>query len=147
MNYSYDHTFSDEQSDNFLKAFESPDKIKAYSFDVEDGFGSVPLKDSLKFFEYWTSDKTGDDFEELKDKIAHYAIKGKMITIKLDGQDLGQFKINSIDDSWDAFDILCEHPIALRLIMNSAHWYVLGKFKPPLKEETGPVVAVKKIKK
>lgn len=74
--------------------------------------------------------KVDHDFEDL---IVHYCVKGKKITISLDGVSVGSFVSNDIADSWDTFPVFGQHPIAFGVLKNAATFSIVKKFMPPLR--------------
>jgi len=145
--YKYDHTYSDQMAQDFTKAIESSDAIEKYSFEVEDGFKMPPILDCVKLFSVFTSGDTSDDAEFLRDKVMHQCLIGRNVTLYLDGNKVGACQISNLSDSWDAFEVFTDHPIGFSLISNSALWYVVGKFKPSLKKESGQATAEKATQK
>jgi hypothetical protein len=147
MNQKYDHTYSDQMALEFTEAIESAEQIEKYSFEVEDGFRMPPILDCVKLFSVFTSNDESPDAEQLRDKVMHYCILNKNVTLYLDDNKIGTIHVSNLSDSWDSFNELTDHPLGFTLIRNAALWFVVGKFKPSLKKTTGQAAAVKAIKK
>lgn len=121
MEYNEDYSddlYAETQTTEFLKA----EKDK-YSIEVDDGFALPPLMLCFRFVGHPSNPR-------LQESIAKACIIGKKVAIKKNGQSVGVFVCNGMNDSFDAFPLLMENPLAFSQLLNSTHAFVLRKFQP-----------------
>lgn len=137
----YDDKYSEDVLSKISAAFESNVVRSSFSIDIEGGFNEPPILLQTRFI------GAPDDLD-LQEKIAKYCIKGRIVKILLDGEIVGTpFQINSVDDSWDAIEVLKKNPLAFSLLLNNAASYILKKYLPPSKPgAVTPVVAAVDLK-
>lgn len=94
-----------------------------YSVSVDDGFKLPPLMLAFRYCNTPSNPK-------LQEMVTKACIIGKKVSIKKNGQAVGEFILNGMDNSFDAFPVLIEHPLGFSRLMNSAQAFVLKKFTP-----------------
>ena len=104
-----------------------------YSIDVEPNFSMPPVREVVNFVS-----NPGD--EDLQDRNARFCILGKVVKIMYDGSVVGTgMQFNGIDDPWDLWGSLRDHPLALITLRELAAAFVLKNSVPPRKK--GPAEA------
>lgn len=121
--------------DDFIKQYDDDYETAKYSIIIDGDFSDPPL---LKFCQYLNK---ADDIEYM-DLMVRYCIVGKNVTINLDGEKIGTFRLNNINDDWSVipYFALDQHPLAYNVLCNIVGGYLTKKSMPP-KKKTSAVVA------
>ena len=120
----YDKGYSDQILDELIAGeFKRPE----YLFDIQPDFGRVPVLDVIRFVSDFNN-------RELQDKITRYCIKEKVVTLKVDGAQVGSgFQMTDMNAPWDLFPEFQEHPLALEVLFEICGARVLKNSKLSLK--------------
>jgi len=132
--------FGDSVQKEFLERISNPDDVARYTIEVDgELLAGVPIIYMNRFMNKMTSGVT-DDYE-LEDLIMHYAVKGKVVTVLLDGAQVGAMVMNGLQDDWDSQPVFKEHPLAFNVMKEAITWSIVKKLTPPLKKDPGAKVA------
>lgn len=132
--------FGNSVQEEFLKRLENPDDTARYTIEVDgDLLAGVPIIYMNRYMNKLASGVT-DDYE-LEDLLLHYAVKGKVIKILLDGTQVGAMVMNGLQDDWDSQPVFKEHPLAFNIMKEAITWSIVKKLMPPLKKDPKAKVA------
>jgi hypothetical protein len=102
---------------------------KALSMDIAPGFAEIPIIEIVRGIREGISLSL-----DTIDRLTRFALVGRTVTIKADGEPLGlAFTRASVDDPWETSSVLKEYPAALQFLFNVCEDYVLKKSKLPQK--------------
>lgn len=142
MGKKYNEEFAPRVIDDFILRSSKDFKKAKYSIEIEPDFNDPPVLESLRLlsgiFEI-------QDNPELSHKITKYCIVGKMVKIYKDGTLIngGSFQLNSINDSFDAFQVFKDDPKALLKLIEMAVSFVMEKCTPEPEKGTAGIPAEK----
>jgi len=119
----YDESFYDDIEKRIQSLTKSPDK---YSINVEGGFGKVPVLEIVRAMD----NSYAMDIDTM-DRLAHFCLIGKPVTVYKGGKQVGSpIVINSLDDTWDVFEVFEQEPMALQFVLSVCAAHVLKKSIP-----------------
>lgn len=109
-----------------------------YSINVEGGFGKVPVLEIVRALD----NSYAMDIDAM-DRIAHYCLMGKALTVYKGGIQIGSpIVINAMDDSWDSFITFEQEPMALQFVLSVCAAHILKKSIPlPISTPTAAGIA------
>lgn len=123
----YTNEYNVEAIDEY-KALVESDPISRYAIKVgeemAEDFNTPPL---MKMVNFMTN--IGD--VSIQEEITRHCILKKKVTVLLDGEAVGSFQMNNLNDLWEAFDVLKAHPGAFSLILNLCQSFVIKKYSLP----------------
>lgn len=132
--------FGDSVQKEFLDRISNTESVARYTIEVDgDLLAGVPIIFMNRFMNKMTSGVI-DDYE-LEDLIMHYAVKGKVVKVLLDGTQVGAMVMNGLQDDWDSQPVFKEHPLAFNVMKEAITWSIVKKLTPPLKNVPGAKVA------
>lgn len=124
----YDGAFAGGALEDYVKSLK--DFGDGYKIHVD--FSMPPVILCARFMRILMSGKLDEEENQnFRDQMLHRMIVGKDVKISFNGVEVGAFKINGLDDNWDAFEIFHQHPVAFSTLQNVAEAWLLGKYKPP----------------
>lgn len=135
----YNNAYVKESLENYVAQFKKDYECIEYSIDIEGSFADPPIVMLCKFMQ-----DTGD--MDMQDVMIRHCILGRMVTVYLDGEVKGSFKLNGLTDAWEVIPVINEHPKAYKLLADIVTGYLAKKFVLPRKKTnaTGAVRATAK---
>lgn len=123
-------TFTAEDVDKRIdETIASLERAKKFSLEVSPGFAEIPPIEIVRGLREGLSLSV-----DTLDRLTHFAILKKTITIKADGEVIGSpFSTSGIDDPWETFEVFKQCPVALQFLFSVCESYILKKSLPPLK--------------
>jgi hypothetical protein len=125
----FDRNIINESLTTFIDYITDPNKYKAYSFELPEGFNDVPVMDQVRCHSELLTEK---DKMTVGEKLTRTMISGKPIEVFLDNKPLGKIIMNG-DASWDTIKIFRDHPFSLNTLIEICLGDLMGKYLPPLK--------------
>lgn len=127
--------FGDSVQKEFIDRISEPESTARYSIEVDgDLLAGVPIIYMNRYMNKLAAGVT-DDYD-LEDLLLHYAVKGKVIKILLDGTQVGAMVMNGLQDDWDSQPVFKDHPLSFNIMKEAITWSIVKKLMPPLKKET-----------
>ncbi len=129
MGKKYNENYAKDTVDEYVRRMGKEYQKAEYTIEIEPEFNDPPVYECLKLIS-----KLGTiiDDPDTAHRIAKLCIVGKQVKIYKDGDLItgGQFQINSINDSFDAYPIFKNDPKALEKLADTCVAYIMQKCMP-----------------
>lgn len=120
---------SEKSFSGLVSFLTDPKAYQQYTFDLPEGFNSVPVMDQVRFHSDLLS---ADDKMGIGEKISRVMLSGRPVEVFLEGESLGKFIMNN-NAEWDTIALLRENPFILHTLIEICMGDLMGKYLPPLK--------------
>jgi hypothetical protein len=106
--------------------------VDGYSVEIDGDWGMPPVFDVVRVLgELSTAGGLGGISIQTQEMVLRHAIKGRMVTVRYKGKELGKFQSNTVTDDLNNFDVLKNNPPAVMLMSQLAMARLLEKSLPP----------------
>jgi len=123
----------------FADQFDADYEKAEYTIEIDGIFRDPPVVKICQFME-----NAGD--KEYQDLMIRHCVLDRGVSILLDGDRVGAFHLNSLNDAWEAIPVFNDHPMAYMALANVVMSYLAKKSTLPRKKTSAPMVAEKTAK-
>ena len=129
----YDSSFVKDGMNELIKVYSG--ELASVTVDIENGFGNPKIVDLAKYL-----DDSGD--KDWTDVMIRQMCVGRTVTFKIDGEMLGQFKMNNVNDAWEVFPVIQDYPYTWKMLADIVAVHLKKKSTPPPKKQNQETAAV-----